>query len=127
MYEFNNGGIIKIAIADDHALFREVLCREINSWDNFKVILQGDNGKELIENINQRNLPTIAIVDINMQPMNGYATAEWLHTNHPEIRIIGLSFYNSEETAWPLVQSGASGFVNKCSYVNELKKTALMY
>jgi DNA-binding NarL/FixJ family response regulator len=65
--------IIKLVIADNQALFRKGLLSLIKSQIAIDVVAEGDNGKELLSNIDaSKQLPDIAIVDLSMPVMNGY-------------------------------------------------------
>ena len=115
-------GIIKIVMADDHLAFREALCKEINSWENYKVTFQADNGQQLVEQITEKSKPDIVVLDINMKPMNGYETAKYLRNIFPDTKIIALTMFDSEEAAIQMIRSGANGFLSKTNDIIELKR-----
>lgn len=94
-------------------MFREALCQQLNSWDNYRVILQAGNGKELIEGLDSLQLPAIVLTDLCMPVMNGYETIYEIKRLYPSIKILVISMYGSEETARRVIKSGAHGFVNK--------------
>jgi len=110
-----------IAIADDHALFRKGLAVLINLFPNYKVLFDASNGKDLIAHINPKQLPDIVLLDINMPEMDGYATAEWLKNNYPEIKILALSTMDAETAIIKMIRSGAKGYVLKDAEPAELK------
>jgi two-component system invasion response regulator UvrY len=115
--------LIKIALAEDHVMFREALCREIDTWENCQVILQASNGKALLDGLNPSILPDLVLVDLRMPIMNGYETIAALKQNFPEIRILVLSMYTSEEAAYRIMNLGANGFINKLEGVNKIRTT----
>ena len=114
--------LIKIALADDHTLFRESLCSLINDWENCKVILQAVNGKQLIEQINPKNLPDLVLTDLCMPEMNGYETIKAIKQSYPEIKFLIISMYDCEETIMRTLKSGAQGFISKTAETKQLKK-----
>lgn len=65
----------KIIHADDHKLFRQMVGEQINNFDEFNLIEQVDNGRQLVELISNGLVPEIVLLDINMPVMNGYETA----------------------------------------------------
>jgi DNA-binding NarL/FixJ family response regulator len=68
---------IKLAIVDDHNLFRKGLIRLINLGDfedRYSILFEADNGNDLIEQLNKKCLPDIIILDIDMPDMDGYET-----------------------------------------------------
>lgn len=115
-------GLVKIAMADDHAMFREALCNMIDSWEDCKVIIRAGNGRQLVERLNPRNLPDLVITDLQMPEMNGYDAIKSINLRHPEIKILAISQYQSEELVWQLIKCGAHGFVFKNDPPERLKK-----
>jgi DNA-binding NarL/FixJ family response regulator len=105
--------IIRIAMAEDHALLREALCFMINTWENCKVILQAENGKQLIERIDPKKLPDLVLIGLAMPEMNGYDTIEALKKIYPEIKYMAVSMFYSEEAILHLIQIGGNGFFHK--------------
>ncbi|HWR33058.1 MAG TPA: response regulator transcription factor [Chitinophagaceae bacterium] len=118
----NDNTLVKIAMADDHAMFRETLCTVIDGWENCKVIIRAANGKQLLEKINPKNLPDIVLTDLQMPEMNGYETIKDINKKYPAIKIMVISQYQSEEMIWQLIKCGAHGFVSKNDDTPRLKK-----
>ncbi len=111
----------KIALADDHVLMRRGLATLINTFDEYEVIFQGTNGQELIDSLNRKKLPHIALLDINMPKKDGYETAYWLKSNYPQIKVLALSMYDNEIAIIRMLQNGARGYVLKDVEPFELK------
>ena len=65
--------------------------------------------------------PNIVLLDINMPVMDGYATAAWIKTNYPEIKVLALSMYDDEEAIIKMLKNGARGYILKDSHPSELK------
>jgi DNA-binding NarL/FixJ family response regulator len=110
-----------IAIVDDHTMFRRGLASLINFFPNYKVLFDAGNGKEFIHKLQKSQLPDIALLDITMPEMDGYATAESTRDNHPEIKILALSTMDSETAIIKMIKSGARGYVLKDAEPSELK------
>src|SRR6478735_9023332 len=110
-----------IAIADDHAMFRKTLAVLINLFPDYKVLFDAPNGKEFINQLNPEQLPDIALLDINMPVMDGYATSAWLHKNYPALKILVLSTMEDETSIIKMIQCGAKGYVLKDADPAELK------
>jgi DNA-binding NarL/FixJ family response regulator len=113
--------IKNIVIVDDHAMFRKGLAALINFFPKYKVLFDVANGKELIEQLNPGQLPDIALLDIAMPEMDGYATAEWIRDNYPDIKILALSTMDSESSIIKMIKSGARGYILKDAEPSELK------
>lgn len=110
-----------IAIVDDHAMFRKGLGALINMFLNYKVLFDASSGKDFINKIKRPNVPDIVLLDITMPEMDGYATAEWIRVNYPEIKILALSTMDSENAIIKMIRHGAKGYILKDSEPEELK------
>jgi two-component system, NarL family, invasion response regulator UvrY len=109
-----------IFLVDDHALLRDALALLINEFDNCRVIGVADNGQQFINKITAGALPDIVILDLNMPVLDGYATAAWLKENHPEIKVLVLTMFDSEVALIRLLKMGVRGFMKKDISSNDL-------
>ncbi|MFM7838661.1 MAG: response regulator [Chitinophagaceae bacterium] len=112
---------IRIAMADDHILLRTALANLIDSFGEFKVMIQARNGKELIDKLQPAVLPEIVLLDLNMPVMDGFETAAWFRQNYPEVPIIMLTMYDAEATMIRLLRNGVRGFIKKDVHPAELR------
>ena len=112
--------MIKIALVDDHTLLRDSLASVINSFENCKVTLLANDGKELIDKLAIGNAPDIIFLDINMPNMDGYETALWLRKNNPTIIVLILTMYDTDLVLIKLLQHGVRGFLKKDILPEEL-------
>lgn len=111
---------VKIALVDDHKLFRDGLAELISGFSEYKIIIEADNGADFIQQLKTKVAPDIILLDINMKEMDGFETAEWLKENHPEIKILVLSMYENENAIIRMLKLGARGYVLK-----DIRKTEL--
>ena len=118
--QVNDKPAIKIALIDDHILLRDSLAAVINSFEGYSVSMVAENGRSFIEKLNPMTKPDIVILDLNMPEMDGHETTYWIAKNHPEIRILILTMYDSE-TLIHLIKSGVRGFLKKDVPPAELK------
>jgi len=112
---------IKVALADDHVLLRNGLAGLINSFDDYTVIFEADNGTDFQKKIQKGNEPELVLMDINMPGMDGFATAEWLRQNYPLTKVLALSMYDNENSIIRMFKAGAKGYILKDSEPAELK------
>lgn len=112
---------IKIALIDDHKLFREGLSELINGFANYRVFLEADNGKQFIDNLNTKSLPDLVVLDISMPEMDGYDTARWLKEHFPDIKILVLSMFDNENAIIRMMRLGVKGYILKDIRKAELK------
>lgn len=115
---------IKIVLVDDHKLLRNGLAGLINSFSNYSVLYEANNGREFIDLLKTKPLPHIVLMDINMPEMDGYETCIWLKNNHPEIMVLALSMYDNENAIIRMFKAGAKGYILKDCEPKELQ-TAL--
>jgi len=115
---------VKIALVDDHHLLRHGLAELINGFEGYQVHLEAGNGRELTQRIQAHDLPDIALLDIHMPFMDGYATAEWLRDNHPSVKVLALTMEDTETAIIRMLRCGARGYVLKEAETSEFR-TAL--
>ncbi len=113
---------IKVALADDHVLLRKGLAGVVDSFGDYTVTFEADNGRHFTEQIVKHGEPAIVLMDINMPEMDGYATAQWIKQHHPLINVIALSMYDNENAIIRMFKAGAKGYILKDSEPPELKK-----
>lgn len=114
---------IPIAIADDHIMMREAIRNMLASYYGFYVVIEADNGKELIERLDSAVVfPEICILDIQMPVMNGFETIVELKKHWPKLKILVLSMFNHEFNIIKMLKLGAGGYVLKGSSLEELHK-----
>lgn len=110
-----------VVIADDHSLLRNALANLINSFDNYKILFQADNGKQLKPLIQQFGIPDVVLVDVNMPEMDGFETTHWLHTHYPQVKVLVLSMLSDERTIIKMLKLGARGYLLKNAEPEELR------
>lgn len=116
------GKKILVAIADDHSLMRNALGKLINSFGDYSVLFEANNGKEIRPLIHQHGIPDIVLVDVNMPEMDGFETTKWLHSNYPQIKVLVLSMLSDERTIIRMMRLGAKGYLLKNAEPEELKE-----
>lgn len=105
---------IKVALADDHNLFRKGVEELINEFDNMQVIYSEADGQALINRLSTgTQLPDVCLLDINMPEMDGYETAKKIKSNWPQISILAVSVYDSEFNILGMLRAGAGGYILK--------------
>jgi two-component system, NarL family, invasion response regulator UvrY len=104
---------IAVALVDDHTLFRQSLAGLIDRLVGYEVVLEAGNGKELIEALRGRPEVDIALVDLHMPLMDGFATIRWMRSNAPSTKVLALTFEKTEEAVVGALRAGACGFLLK--------------
>ena len=112
---------IQVAIVDDHTLLRKALGKLISTFENYTVLFEAGNGREIKEKITQHVIPDIILLDVNMPEMDGYETVSWLYKNYPQVKVLALSMFSDEFTIIKMLKSGAKGYILKSTDPDELK------
>jgi two-component system invasion response regulator UvrY len=113
---------IQVAIADDHTLLRKALARLIYSFEDYAVLFEADNGKEVKKNILSAGIPDIVLLDVNMPGMDGFETVKWLFETYPQVKVLALSMFSDEKTIIKMLRLGAKGYILKNIEPEELKQ-----
>lgn len=107
---------IKVLIADDNQLFREILARLFTDSTNIEIVAQAEDGVDVLEKVVQSK-PDIVLMDIAMPCLNGIDTTQELTKKHPEIKTIALTSYSDKAYIKGMFEAGAWGYLLKnCSY-----------
>ena len=110
---------IKIALVDDHALFRNGLRGLIDGNHNCRVVAEASDGAEFLE-CEEAMSADVVFMDIAMPTLSGdKATAMALERN-PQLKIICLSMFGDEKYYSRMVEAGAKGFLLKDSSIEEV-------
>jgi len=105
---------IKIAIVDDHRLFRKGLISLIEMVNqNCVILFEADNGLDLQTKIDKSNIPDIILMDVSMPGMDGFGSVQWLKENYPSIKILVISMIEKEETIVRMLKLGVKGYLCK--------------
>ena len=113
--------IIKVAIADDHLIFRKGVILSLKAYTNIQFIFEAENGQELIDGI-EKEQPDIVLLDLRMPVKDGIETTKYLNKNYPNIRILILTMFEDERFVGHLMESGANGYLLKSTEPTEIKQ-----
>lgn len=104
---------IQIALVDDHRLFRSGIASLINKFPQYKILFEAGDGEELTRKLTPKLQPDIVLLDINMPKKDGIATAQWLRSNYPDVKVIVLSMFEDAEKVLQMVKMGVKGYLLK--------------
>jgi len=117
---------INIAIVDDHHLVRSGIINILSTLSKrFNVIIEANNGQDLLDKLLINPIPDIVLLDISMPIMNGFKTAKELKTKYPNVKILVLSMNDDSSSLIRMLKLGVKGFVNKGIEPNKLEKAIL--
>ena len=111
--------MIKILVADDHAIVREGLKQIVREMPDMKVTGEAADGHEVMKLVREEDWDVV-LLDIGMPGRSGLDILKELKVEKPEIQVLMLSMYPEEQYAVRALKAGASGYLTKESVPNEL-------
>lgn len=113
--------MIKILIADDHAIVREGLKQIFSQTTDMVVVAEASNGQEVMDKIGKNDL-NLVVLDITMPGKSGLEVLREIKGQRPELPVLILSMYPEDQYAERVLKAGASGYLTKDSAPDELVK-----
>ncbi len=113
--------MIRIFIADDHAVVREGVKHIFSETPDIKVVREAGSGQEVLENIGKQDYDLL-LLDIAMPGRDGLEILKEIKAQKPKLPVLILSMFPEEQYALRALKSGASGYLTKDSIPNELVK-----
>jgi len=110
---------IKVAIADDHEIFRDGLKLMLQSAADIEIIGEASNGKDLLKLVKEHK-PDVVITDIKMPLMDGVEVTRQMQAKHKGTNVIALSMFDDEELILEMIEAGAIGYLLKNSDKSEV-------
>jgi DNA-binding NarL/FixJ family response regulator len=104
--------VTNILVADDHPIVRSGLKKVLDAQADLRVVAEAENGAEAVEKALKEDVH-LAILDVSMPKMTGIQAAAELNKRKPELRVLMLSMYDSEQFLFEALKAGASGYVLK--------------
>jgi DNA-binding NarL/FixJ family response regulator len=104
--------VTRILVADDHPIVRSGLKRVIDEQPDMRVVAEAADGAEAVKTALSDEID-LAILDVSMPKTTGIQAADELHKRKPELRLLMLSMYDSEQFLFESLKAGASGYVLK--------------
>lgn len=114
MKQYDPSRPIKVAIADDHALFRAGVKTALSVRKDIEMIAEADNGMQLL-NLLKHIEPDVILLDIQMPLMDGITTLPEIRKLYPDIKVIILSMHNDHSMISKLMEVGANSYLTKNS------------
>jgi DNA-binding NarL/FixJ family response regulator len=113
---------IKIAIADDYKIFREGLKVGFSADENLEVIMEADNGEDLLKAL-EAMTPDVIIMDLKMPIMDGMEATKAVRKKYPAIKVLVVTMYDDDKFIIHLMENGANGYLLKNTEPDEIRKS----
>lgn len=102
----------RVMIVDDQEVVREGLRAILGTVPSIEVVGVAGNGAEAVESVAELR-PEVVLMDLNMPIMNGVEATRTLQASHPDVKVLILTTYDSEEWVLDAIRAGASGYMLK--------------
>jgi DNA-binding NarL/FixJ family response regulator len=104
--------VTRILIADDHSIVRSGLKKVLDSKADMEVVAEAEDGADAVDKALKEDVHLV-ILDVSMPRKTGIQAAAELHKRKPELKMLMLSMYDSEQFLFEALKAGASGYVLK--------------
>ena len=114
---------IKVAIADDHKIFRKGVILSLRHYSNIKFVMEAENGQELLDKLEiATEFPDVILMDLRMPVKNGIETTKLINIKYPKLPVIVLTMHEEENFIIHLMENGAKGYLLKNTDPDEIKR-----
>lgn len=111
--------MIRVLLADDHALFRDAICMTLELAPDMEVVAQAGDGAEAVRCAAATPVDVVCM-DMCMPGLGGIEATRRLRQLFPAVRVIGLSAQDDPGLIADMLAAGASGYVTKVNAGREL-------
>jgi two-component system invasion response regulator UvrY len=113
--------MIKILIADDHAIIRRGLCHIVAGEPDMDVVGEAENAQQTLDFVSRQHFDVV-VLDINMPGRSGLDVLKEIKQERPSLPILVLSVHSEEQYGVRVLKAGAAGYLNKESAPEQLVK-----
>ncbi len=103
---------VKVAIADDHAVFRTGIKTALQMRKDIQLVAEAENGMQLL-NLLRHIKPDVILLDIQMPIMDGLTALPEIKKLYPDVKVIMLSFLNDHSVISKMMEMGANSYITK--------------
>lgn len=111
--------MIKVILVDDHQLVRDGIKALLAGMEGIEVTGEASSGTEMLALLNS-NAPDVALLDISLPDISGIDLCRKIVSQYPEIKVLFLSMYTTEDYIFNAIKAGAKGYLPKNISRNEL-------
>src|SRR2546421_3657111 len=113
--------MIRVVIADDQRVVRDGLTLLVGLIDDFEVVGAASDGAEAV-NLARDTRPDVVLMDLRMPEMDGTEATHHIRSSLPETQVLVLTTYADDESLFPALQAGASGYLTKDASAEEIEQ-----
>jgi two-component system NarL family response regulator len=117
--EGQSSDVIRVIVADDHALFRRGLEMVLESEPDIEVVAEANDGNEVVK-LAIEHMPDLVLMDVRMPGRGGIDAAQAIKDQVPHSKILMLTISDEEEDLYDAIKAGASGYLLKEISIEEV-------
>lgn len=119
-----NEKLIRLALTDDHKIFRDGIRMALKDREYIKIIWEADDGKDMMHKLKIKQ-PDVLLMDIRMPEIDGVNAIQLIRKEYEDLKIIILSMYDDQEVITKMMEMGANAFLSKTTDPDEIYKAVL--
>ncbi|MEO5967079.1 MAG: response regulator transcription factor [Ferruginibacter sp.] len=116
--------LIKVAIADDHKIFRDGIKMALSGKKDLKMLWEAEDGKDLMHKISIKK-PEVLLMDIRMPEIDGINAIPIIRKEYSDIKIIVLTMYDDQQMISKIMEMGANAYLTKTTDPEEIYEAIL--
>lgn len=113
--------MLRLAIADDHELFRKGFISMLSGVPDFEFVLEAANGQELLDKMATQPVDMV-LMDLQMPVMDGMQATEILLEKYPDVKVIVVSMFDEDRFVIHMLEKGVHGYLLKDTSTDEVEK-----
>ena len=111
--------VIRVIVADDHALFRRGLEMVLADEDDIEVVGEASDGEEVVA-LARELMPDLVLMDVRMPALSGIEATHAIKESVPHARILMLTISDEEDDLYEAIKAGANGYLLKEVSIDEV-------
>ena len=110
---------IKIAIADDHKIFRDAMIKALSRYDKLQFMWEAEDGEDML-NRTSITTPDVLLMDIRMPKIDGISAIKLLREKYEKLKIIVITMYDDGQMIYKMMELGANAYLIKTACPDEI-------
>ena len=115
---------IKVAIADDHKIFRDGIRMALKDREYLKILWEAEDGKDVMHKL-QLKQPDVLLMDIRMPEIDGINAINIIRKEYEAVKIIILTMYDDQQMISKMMEMGANAYLTKTTDPEEIYEAIL--
>ena len=113
--------MIRVVLADDHPVVRAGLAALLTSLPGIEVVGVAATGREAVREV-VTNRPDVAVLDLQMPDLDGFAATRELARSAPEVAVLVLTMFEDDDSVFAAMRAGARGYLVKGAEQDEIAR-----